>query len=110
MTQEEFEELIDRTIKEQKGRVMSRHIDRPSHPFTPEILAVTVPPHVQNPQIDSYRGKIDLVEHIQRHDATLLGRNNNDNHFVLLFRPLSEVSFLTGCLVFLRLRSSRVGT
>lgn len=54
MTQVEIEELVVRTVKELKGRVMPHLRDRASHPFTPEILVVTVPPHVQNPQIDCY--------------------------------------------------------
>lgn len=64
---------------------MPRLRDRVSHPFSLEILVVTVPPHVQNPIIDCYKGEGGPVEYIQRHEAYLLGRDNDDNHFALLF-------------------------
>lgn len=51
----------------------------------PEILAVTVSPHVQSPRIDYYRGEGNPIEHIQRHEASLLGRTNDDNPFALFF-------------------------
>lgn len=65
MTREEIEEFVAWTVKEQNRIVMSRLRDRVSHPFTPEILAVTVSSHVQNPRIDSYKGEGDPVEHIE---------------------------------------------
>lgn len=59
--------------------------DRSSLPFALEILLVTMPPHVQTPMIDFYRGECDPVEHIQKHEVSLFGRTNDDNQFTLLF-------------------------
>lgn len=85
MTQEEIEELVARTFKEQKGRVMPRLKDRASYPFIREILDVMVRPHIQNPRFDCDRGEGDPVDHIQRHENSLPGRTSDDNHFALLF-------------------------
>lgn len=37
--------------------------------------------HVQTPQIDYYKEEGDHVEHIQSHEASLLGRTNDDIAF-----------------------------
>lgn len=60
-------------VKEKKDMVMPRLRDRASPPFALDILAVTVSPHVQIPQIDYYRGEGNPVEHIHRHKVSLLG-------------------------------------
>lgn len=70
MTWEEIVELVDKKVKDHKGRVMLQLRDRASHPLTPEILTVTVPPHVQNPRIDCYDEEGDPVDHIQRHETS----------------------------------------
>lgn len=85
MTWEEIEELVSRNVKEQKERFMPRLRDKMSNPFTIEILVVTVSSHVQSPRIDCYQGEGDPVEYIQRHEVSLLGMTNDDNHFALLF-------------------------
>lgn len=85
MTMEEIKEFVAQTVKEQKDMCMPHLRDRVLHPSAPKILAVTMPPHIQTPHIDYYRGDGDLVEHIQRHETSLLDRTNDDNHFVLLF-------------------------
>lgn len=61
-----------------------------SQPFFPEILDVTLSHHVQTPQINYYRGECNPVEHIQRHEASLLGRMNDDKQFPLLFHATLE--------------------
>lgn len=73
ITGEEIEDLVTQNVKEQKGRVMQRLRDRAPPPFAPEILAITVPPHVKIPRIDYYRGEGDTVERIQRHETSLFG-------------------------------------
>lgn len=85
ITREEIETLVVRTVNNQKGIIMLRLRDRAPHPFTPKIMIVTVFPHIQNLQIDSYRGKADPVEHIQRHEVSLLVRTNDGIHSALLF-------------------------
>lgn len=57
MMREDIEDLVAWIVKEQKGRFMPRLCDKVSHFFTLEILAVTVPPHVQMARIDYYKGK-----------------------------------------------------
>lgn len=37
------------------------------------------------PRINYYRGEGDPVEHIPMHEASLIGKKNDDNHFVFLF-------------------------
>lgn len=85
MIRKEVEDLVAQKMKQHKGRAMPRLRDRASHPFTPEILAATVPPHVQTPQINYYGEEGDPLEHIQRQKASLLGQTNDDNHFAFLF-------------------------
>lgn len=70
MTWDEIEEPFSRTMNEQKGWIMAHLMDH----VTPHILVVFFPLHVKNP-----------MEHIQRHEASILARTNNDNHFTLLF-------------------------
>lgn len=73
MTGEEIQDLVAQTVKDHNGRVMPYLRDKASHPFALEILAVTVPQYVLTPQIDYYRGKCDLIKHILRHEASILG-------------------------------------
>lgn len=84
-TREVIEDLVAWTVKEHKIRVMPRLKDKVSHTFTPEILAMKVPPHVQTLQIACYRGEDNPVEDIQRHEAILMGRINDDNLFCTVF-------------------------
>lgn len=84
MIREENQELVAQKVKEQKGGILPHLRDRVSHLFVPEIFVVIVPPHVQTPLIDYYRGEDNPVEHIQRHEVYLLGQANDDNHFYSL--------------------------
>lgn len=81
MTREQIEELVALKVKKQKGGVLLRLRYRASHP---DILTVTVSPHIQKPHIYYYRDEGDLVKHIQRHEASIIGRTNVDNHFLFL--------------------------
>lgn len=85
MTSEEIEELVSQKVKEQKGNLMPLLRDTALNFFAPKILAFIVPPHVQSPKINYYRDEGNPVEHIQSHEAYLLGGTNDDNHFTLLF-------------------------
>lgn len=65
-------------------------------------MVVTVPLHVQNPRINFYKGEGDLVKYIQRHEAFLPGRPNDDNPFALLIPSNLGASPHIGCLVYLK--------
>lgn len=88
MTRVEIEDLIKELVAQQLREERWTKLgipDMASHPFSPEILAVIVPPHVPSPRIDCFREEGNPILHIQKYESSLLGRTNDDNHYALLF-------------------------
>lgn len=59
-------------------------LNRVSHPLTP-VRSIITPRDVMNRQISYYTSECDPLQHIQKHEFSLLGRISDDNHFALLF-------------------------
>lgn len=80
----QVEKSINRKLKEQKGRVMSVLRDRVLHPFMREMMLIIIPQHVTTRSIPDYKGKGDPIQHIQKHESSILGRTSDNNHFAFL--------------------------
>lgn len=93
-TSKQVEELITQKLKEQKGEVMPILHDRVSrpftpkmmlHPFSPKMMSIIIPRDVMTQTISDYKGEGDAIQHIQNYKSSLMGKTNDDNHFVFLF-------------------------
>lgn len=52
--------------------------DKVSHPFTPSLVTVKIPKDVIPKTILEYNGEEDPIQHINKHEVSLLGRTHND--------------------------------
>lgn len=85
LTMKQVEELINRKMKERRGTIMVHFWERSAHLFTASLIAVRIPNSVIARPIREYNGGGDPIIHVKRHDGSLLGKSNDDDHFTLLF-------------------------
>lgn len=84
-TMGQVEELVNKKFKEQRGAAIAPFRERSSHPFTAALIAVRIPKNVVARPIPEYSGGGYPIIHVNKHEASLLGKSDDDNHLALLF-------------------------
>lgn len=84
-TLSQVEELIDNKMKEHRGAAIAPLRERPSHLFIVALMGVRIPNYMVARPIPKYNGGVDLIIHVNRHEASFLGKADSDNHLALIF-------------------------